>query len=61
MKKETLKELGKFGLDLAKIVFAVAILPTLIHNSKINGLALLGALALAMGGIMLINKGVKDE
>jgi hypothetical protein len=42
MKKETLKELGKFGFDLAKIVFAVAILPTLLHNEKVNIYALIG-------------------
>ena len=61
MKKETLKELGKFGLDLSKIVFAVAILPTILKNGTINGFALLGALTLAIGGIMLINKGTNDE
>jgi len=61
MKKETLKELGKFGLDLSKIVFAVAILPTLLHNSSINGYALIGALFFAIGGVLLINKGVSDE
>ena len=61
MKKETLKELGKFGLDLSKIVFAVAILPTILKNGTINGYALIGALTLAIGGIMLINKGVNDE
>jgi hypothetical protein len=61
MKKETLKEFGKFGLDLSKIVFAVAILPILIHNSKINFYALVGALTLAIAGIILINKGAKDE
>ena len=32
MKPETLKEIGKFGLDLAKIVFAVAILPTIFEK-----------------------------
>jgi hypothetical protein len=61
MKPETLKEIGKFGLDLAKIVFAVAILPTILKNGTINGYALIGALTLAVGGIMLINKGVNDE
>lgn len=61
MKPDTLKELGKFGLDLAKIVFAVAILPTILKNGTINGYALIGALALAIGGIMLINKGVDNE
>ena len=61
MKPDTLKEIGKFGLDLAKIVFAVAILPTILKNGTINGYALLGALAFAIGGIMLINKGANNE
>ena len=41
MKPDTLKELGKFGFDLAKIVFAVAILPTVLENGTINGFALI--------------------
>ena len=61
MKKETLKEIGKFGLDLSKIIFAVAILPTLIHRGSINIYALIGAFAIAIGGIMLIDKGANNE
>jgi len=61
MKKDTLKELGKFGLDLAKIIFAGAILPALIKNATINGYALIGALIFAISGIMAINKGANDE
>ena len=61
MKKETLKETGKFGLDIAKIIFAVAILQPIIKNESVNWIAILGALTFAIGGIMLINKGVKDE
>ena len=61
MKKETLKELGKFGLDLAKIIFAVAILPLILKNGTINGFALLGAFIFAISGIILINKGASDE
>ena len=61
MKPDTLKELGKFGFDLAKIVFAVAILPTVLKNGTINSFALIGALALTISGIMLINNGVNNE
>jgi len=32
-----------------------------LKDGTINGYALLGALAFAIGGIMLINKGVNDE
>jgi hypothetical protein len=42
MTKETLKEIGKLSFDIAKIVFAVAILAPSI-------------------GIILINKGTKNE
>ena len=61
MKKETLKEVGKFGLDLAKIIFAVAILPPILKDSSVNWYAIIGAIFFALGGIILINKGVNDE
>ena len=61
MKKETLKEVGKFGLDLAKIVFAVAILPPLVKSGSINWLGIIGALLVALGGMVMINKGADDE
>ena len=61
MKKETLKEIGKFGLDLAKIVFAVAILPPVLKSGFINWYAIIGAILFASGGVILINKGVDDE
>ncbi|NPA44159.1 MAG: hypothetical protein GXO49_01355 [Chlorobi bacterium] len=61
MKKDTLKEIGKFGLDLSKIIFAIAILPTILKNGIVNGYALLGALTLTISGIMLINKGAENE
>jgi hypothetical protein len=43
MKAETLKEIGKFGFDIAKIIFAVAILPTMMKNSEINWFGIIGA------------------
>ena len=61
MKRETLKEVGKFGLDLAKIIFAVAILPPILKNGSINWYAIIRAIFFALGGIILINKGVADE
>ena len=61
MKKEALKELGKFGFDLAKIVFAIAILPPILKSGSINWYAIIGALFFAVGGIILINKGINDE
>ena len=61
MKKETLKELGKLGVDLAKIIFAIAILQPLLKSGNINIYAIVGALALAIGGIILINEGAENE
>ena len=61
MKKETLKELGKFGIDLSKIIFAIAILQPLLKNGTINIIAIIGGIALATGGIILINEGANDE
>jgi len=57
-KNETLKEIGKFGLDLAKIIFAVAILQPIVKNDSINLVAIFGSLAFIIGGVLLINKGV---
>lgn len=61
MKKETIKELGKLGVDLAKIIFAIAILQPLLKSGNINIYAIVGALALAIGGIILINEGAENE
>ena len=61
MKKETLKEIGKFGLDIAKIIFAVAILQPIVKSGSVNWVAIGGAIAFAIGGTLLVNKGAKDE
>ena len=61
MKQETLKEIGKFGLDIAKIIFAVAILQPIVKSGSVNWIAIFGAIAFAIGGVLLINKGAKDE
>jgi len=61
MTKETLKEIGKLSFDIAKIVFAIAILTPLLRDVGINYFAIFGAISLVVGGIILINKGSKDE
>jgi len=61
MTKETIKEIGKLGLDLAKITFAVAILTPFVKTGNIDFYTLLGAFAFAISGIILINKGTEDE
>jgi len=62
MTKETLKEIGKLNFDIAKIVFAIAILAPLLKDIGINYFAIFGAISLVFSGIILINKGTsKDE
>ncbi len=61
MERETLKELGKFGLDLAKIIFAIAIITPLIKNQSIDIFAIIGAVAFAIGGIILIEESKMNE
>ena len=61
MTKETLKEIGKLSFDIAKIIFAIAILTPLIKNISINYYAVFGSMALVVGGTILINKGTRDE
>jgi len=61
MTKETLKELGKLGLDLAKIIFAIAILPAILSDKDISLYSFSVALIFAIGGTILINKGTKEN
>ena len=61
MTKETIKEIGKLNIDLAKIVFAIAILTPLIKTGSIDYKALLSSLGLIISGVILINKGTKED
>ena len=61
MKKETIKEMGKFFLDLAKIVFAIAILTPLVTNDKFEIAPVAIGIVIVIAGIYLTNKGAKDE
>ena len=57
MTKETIKEIGK----LAKITFAIAILTPFIKTGNIDYKTLLSALAFAISGIILLNKGTQEN
>lgn len=61
MKKETIKEVGKFLIDLSKITIGIAFLTPLVKNNNISIIAIISALLLAIGGFILINKGVKED
>jgi hypothetical protein len=58
MKKETIKEVGKLFIDLAKIIFAIAILAPLVKGGNFEVIVVVFALFTAIGGIYLMNKGV---
>jgi len=61
MTKETLKEIEKLSFDIAKIVFAIAILTPLLKDAGVNYSGIAGAIALILGGTILINKGTKED
>ncbi len=61
MKKETSKELGKFILDLTKIIFAIVVITPFVKNDSIQILPLIITGITSALGMWLINKGVKDE
>ncbi len=61
MTKETLKEIGKFLTDLAKITIGVAFLSPFVKEDSLSLIALASAGLLAIGGFLLINKGTKND
>ena len=58
MKKETIKEIGRLFIDLAKIIFAIAILAPLVKGGNFQIIVIVFASLTAIGGIYLTNKGV---
>ncbi len=61
MKKETLKESGKFILDLSKIIFAIAVITPFVKGSEFEIFPLIIASAISSIGIYIINKGALNE
>lgn len=60
MKNETKKEMGKYFLDISKILFAAAILaPLLKEGEKVSILVIFITLLIAMIAIVLINSGAE--
>ena len=60
LKKESIKETGKFILDLTKIIFAIAIITPLVKNSDFNILPIIFVIISTISGIYILNKGVAD-
>jgi len=61
MKKETIKEIGKYFLDGSKIVLALAMITPLVKNESVPFIVIVSFIILVGSGIYLTNKGVKDE
>ncbi|MGE4296154.1 MAG: DUF6722 family protein [Campylobacterales bacterium] len=61
MKKETLKEAGKYLFDVSKILIALMIIAPLVQDAPFSVIALIAVVTLAAVGLYLINKGAKDE
>jgi hypothetical protein len=61
MKKEFIKESGKFLLDLSKIMFAIAFISPLVQNNKISIIFATIVIIVASVGIFLIYKGTNND
>jgi len=61
MKKEFLKEVGKFILDLTKIIFAIAIITPFVKDGEFHIAPIVFATITAISGMYILKKGVEDE
>lgn len=61
MKKETTKELGKFILDITKIVIAIVVITPFVKGGSIEIVPILSAIAMAGVGLYITNKGVAND
>jgi len=61
MKKETLKEIGKYFLDISKILIALTLIAPLMKKGDYSIIAILIVVILMGLGMYLTNKGAKDE
>jgi len=60
MKKETFKEMGKYLLDISKILLALAMITPLMKDESIPFIVIVLFIVLVVTGTYLTNKGVKD-
>lgn len=61
MKKETLKEIGKYHLDISKILAGLAIVSPFMKDGTISAWSFVVVVITLSIGFTLINKGVSDE
>jgi len=61
MKKEFIKESGKYVLDLSKIMFAIAFITPLAKGMDFSPSFAITTLVVGIGGLYLTYKGAKDD
>ena len=61
IEKETIKELGKYFLDISKILLALTLIAPFMKSGLVSMVAISVTLLLFGIGINLTNKGVKIE
>ena len=61
MKKETIKEIGKYFLDISKILIALTLISPIMKDANFSFGAIFVVVILWGVGIYLTNKGAKDE
>jgi len=57
MNNSTLKEIGKYLVDLSKILFAIVLISPYVNNGKIDTNTLYAVMGLATMGFIFIAKG----
>jgi hypothetical protein len=61
MKRETLKEIGKYHLDISKILAGLSIVSPIIKDESVSLYAFGFVGVVVVIGFIFINKGAKDE
>ena len=61
MKREFLKEAGKYILDLSKIMFAIAFITPLAKGMTLNVPFTFAMVVVGVSGLYLTYKGAKDD
>lgn len=61
MKKETQKELGKYLLDVSKILVALALITPLLKDESVSLISVALFTILLIAGTYLTNKGAKED
>jgi len=61
MKKETIKEMGKYLLDISKILLALAMITPLMKGGSVSFITIVLFAVLFVSGTHLTNKGAKNE